>query len=114
MTIPGFTAEAALSRMNMSRQFRTDRIVYFDSREDIISMQMPNSQNTPGGSCYGFTSGTLISGTYDSQGRCCTAPANSFPVCIDCDKDKCYDRRPIIFGGNFGYGTYQGGVFKQV
>ncbi len=113
MNIPGFTAEKATNesvgrfRSNADRPFgsvRTDNLVY---------LQKPNSENTPGGKCYGRVSGTTISGTYDSTGRCCTAPApNTFPVCIDCHDvgSKCYDRavrsRFLETFGNFGQGTF--------
>jgi len=90
MKIPGFTADASLNRM--SRRYQSE--TRFSNRtKDQVQMQKPNSQNTKGGACTGHTSGTTISGTYDSLGRCCTAPPNGFPFCIDCDSDKCYDRK---------------------
>jgi hypothetical protein len=106
MGIPGFTAE--YSTYTTSRDFRTaHRGLGNGTRDSNVFMQKPNSQNTPGGSCYGRVSGTLISGTYDSLGRCCTYPPNGFPFCVDCDdvNSKCYDRQSRISstltGGNF-------------
>ena len=114
MSIPGFTAEN--STYPASRRFRSDRRRLANgTRDNQVFMQKPNSENTPGGKCYGRISGTTISGTYDSQGRCCTYPPNGFPHCIDCDDfgSKCYDRattRP----GTFTTGTFQtGGVFSR-
>ena len=107
MNMPGFKADASLygkSGRYLSKLSRSN------TNHNQVYMQKPNSQNTPGGNCYGFTSGTLITGTYDSQGRCCIYPRNAFPFCIDCDVDKCYDRRLAISGG-FTSGTFRGGVF---
>jgi hypothetical protein len=111
MNTPGFNAEAALYRTSKAFQpvFTNSRI---EVRANHVYMQKPNSQNTPGGSCIGHTSGTTITGTYDSLGRCCIHPANGFPFCIDCDVDKCFDRRTAVLGG-FGSGVFQGGVFAR-
>jgi hypothetical protein len=110
MNMPGFKAEAALYGTGKAYQ-----LVSTNSRIEVrtnrLYMQKPNSQNTPGGSCTGHTSGTTITGTYDSLGRCCTYPPKGFPFCIDCDADKCYDRRTAVLGG-FGSGVLQGGVFQ--
>jgi hypothetical protein len=90
MNIPGFTAEASLNRM--SGHYHSEASFDNGTKVNQVHMQKPNNQNTAGGACYGSTSGTIIRGTYDSLGRCCTAPPNGFPFCIDCDSDKCYDR----------------------
>ena len=107
MSMPGFKADASLYRKNARYLSEVSRP---STNYDRVYMQKPNSQNTPGGSCYGHTSGTTITGTYDSQGRCCIHPANGFPFCIDCDVDKCYDRRLVVSGG-FTSGLFHGGVF---
>lgn len=104
MRIPGFTADASLNQMHRRYQSET---TFSNTAMDEVQMQKPNSQNTAGGKCYGHTSGTTITGTYDSQGRCCIHPANGFPFCIDCDVDKCYDRKVANFavGWNFNFPT---------
>ena len=111
MKTPGFNAEAALGRTGRAYQlaFTNSRI---EARANRVYMQKPNSQNTAGGSCIGHTSGTTITGTYDLLGRCCIHPANGFPFCIDCDVDKCFDRRTAVLGG-FGSGGFQGSVFTR-
>jgi hypothetical protein len=113
MTMPQFTAEASLHKTRWRYPSESLLDLHDGIKRDQVCMQKPNSQNAPGGSCYGHTSGTTITGTYDSLGRCCTYPVNGFPFCIDCDTDKCYDRRSIILGGNFTSGTFQGGVFAR-
>lgn len=95
MRIPGFTADASLD--NLSRRYQS-ATRFSHTNDNQVQMQKPNNQNTPGGSCVGHTSGTTITGTYDTLGRCCIHPANGFPFCIDCDSDKCYDRRFTRFG----------------
>ena len=113
MKIPGFTADASLYWS--SDRYRSNSTRNFGNAMEgnRIYMQKPNSQNAPGGSCYGHTSGTTITGTYDFLGRCCIHPADGFPFCIDCDVDKCYDKRSISFGGGLTTGTFQGGVFAH-
>jgi hypothetical protein len=113
MSIPGFTAEKSTHRT--IRSFRSHpRSLGNGTRDNQIFMQKPNSENTPGGSCTGRISGTTITGTYDSQGRCCTYPPNGFPHCIDCDDfgSKCYDRASRISGA-FTSGNFQTGVFSR-
>jgi hypothetical protein len=113
MRMPGFTAEN--STYTMSR-FRSDpRSLGNGTRDNQVFMQKPNSQNTPGGSCIGRISGTVITGTYDSLGRCCIHPKDGFPFCIDCDdvNSKCYDRKPLT-SGTFTSGNFQTGIFSQV
>jgi hypothetical protein len=93
MNMPGFTADASLYKASGHYQSGATRSFGNGTKDNQVHMQKPNSQNTPGGSCYGHVSGTIISGTYDSSGRCCTGPAYpGFPTCIDCDTGKCYDR----------------------
>ena len=105
MNMPGFTADSSLYERSGHYQSEATRSSGNGTNDNRVYMQRPNSQNTPGGSCYGHTSGVTISGTYDSMGRCCIHPRNGFPFCIDCDTDKCYDRRAAIRGtfisGNF-------------
>lgn len=113
MNTPRFTAEnsiyESINHFNASRSFG------IGTNDNRVYLQKPNNENTPGGKCYGRISGTTISGTYDSMGRCCTAPSpNNFPVCIDCDyPNKCYDRavKSRIFDtlGNFQQGTFTQG-----
>src|SRR5436305_356103 len=92
--IPGFTADASLDETRGHYQSEATRRFGNGTEDNQVQMQKPNSQNTPGGACYGHTSGVLISGSYDSLGHCCTGPDyKGFPFCIDCDGDKCYDRR---------------------
>lgn len=113
MAIPGFTAEH--STYTIGRRFRSvHRSFDNPSRDGNVVMQKPNSENTPGGNCYGFVSGTLISGTYDSLGRCCTYPPNGFPFCIDCDdiNSKCYDRHTRVSGA-WTHGDLQTGMFTR-
>ena len=112
MSIPGFTAESSLGELSGRYRYNVAPSVGHMISESRVYMQKPNSQNTAGGSCYGFTSGTLIKGTYDSLGRCCTYPPNAFPFCIDCDVDKCYDRASVILGG-LRSGNFQSGVFAR-
>lgn len=95
MRIPGFTAEASCTGARRRYQSETS----FDNATKLnqVHMQLPNSQNTAGGACYGHTSGTIVAGYYDALGRCCTGPDyKGFPFCIDCDADKCYDRKASI------------------
>ena len=113
MNMPGFTADASLYETRGSYQSEATRSFGNRTIDNRVYMQKPNSQNTPGGSCIGHTSGTTITGTYDSKGRCCIYPANAFPFCIDCDLDKCWDRRTGIFG-NFPSGNLPGRVFTTV
>lgn len=112
MSIPGFTAEHSTYPTSRFRSAR--RSLGHVKRDNTVFMQKPNSQNTPGGSCYGRVSGTLISGTYDSLGRCCTYPPNGFPSCVDCDDygSKCYDR-PSRISGSLSTGNLQTGVFAR-
>jgi hypothetical protein len=113
MGIPGFTAEH--STYTTSRRFRSaHRSLGNGTRDGNVFMQKPNSQNSPGGSCYGRVSGVLISGTYDSLGRCCTYPPNGFPYCVDCDdvNSKCYDRQSRL-SGTLTRGNFQTGIFAQ-
>lgn len=115
MYIPGFTAENSTSKTTGHFQSEASRRFVNVKNDDQVYPQKPNSENTPGGKCYGRISGTTISGTYDSSGRCCTAPSpNSFPTCIDCDyPNKCYDRagKSRIFDklGNARQGTFTQG-----
>jgi hypothetical protein len=114
MPMPGFSAEISIYRA--STQYRRSRSIRDLSdwiKIERVYMQKPNGQNTPGGNCYAHISGTFITGTYDSLGRCCTYPANGFPFCIDCDTDKCYDRKPDMLGGNLTSGTFRTGVFAR-
>lgn len=112
MTIPGFSAENVIG--NTVGHFQSKAVRFLTSRENDhqVYLQKPNHENTPGGKCLGQISGTVISGTYDSMGRCCTAPLpNRFPACIDCDyPNKCYDRvvksRILDTFGNVHLGTY--------
>jgi len=114
MNMPGFTADASLYETSGHYQSEATRSFGNGTKDNQVYMQKPNSQNTPGGSCYGFTSGTLISGTYDSMGRCCTGPDyKGFPFCIHCDNDKCYDRRSLILG-TFTSGNFQRGILAPV
>jgi hypothetical protein len=113
MSLPGFTAEHSIH--SASRRFRSDpRRRGNGSRDSRVIMQKPNSENTPGGSCIGRISGTVITGTYDSQGRCCIYPKEGFPFCIDCDdvNSKCSDRKAAI-RDTFTAGGFQSGVFTQ-
>ena len=113
MRFPGFTAEH--STYVTCRGFRSaNSSLGHGTRESNVFMQKPNSQNTPGGNCYGRVSGVVISGTYDSLGRCCTYPPNGFPHCIDCDDvgSKCYDR-PSRISATLGVGDFQTGIFSR-
>jgi hypothetical protein len=111
MSLPGFTAEHSTYRA--IRSLRSDpRRLGNGERDNRVFMQKPNSQNTAGGKCYGHTSGTTITGTYDSLGRCCIYPKNAFPFCIDCDTDKCYDRASVI-RGTFTAGGFHSGVLTR-
>ncbi len=106
MNMPGFTAGASLPETSAHYQWSATPKVGMGPKANQVLMQKPNNQNPPGGSCYGFTSGTLIHGSYDSMGRCCTGPDyKGFPFCIDCDTDKCYDRAAQVLSrfnpGNF-------------
>lgn len=67
MTLPGFSADAALYWS--SDRYRSNSTRNFGNAMEgnRIYMQKPNSQNAPGGSCYGHTSGTTITGTYDFE-----------------------------------------------
>jgi hypothetical protein len=109
--IPGFTADASLYDTSLRYRSDDDRSFASGSKQDQVYMQKPNSQNTAGGKCTGHTSGTTITGTYDSLGRCCIYPKNGFPYCIDCDIDKCYDRTRVVWGGGLWSGVFGGGVF---
>ena len=94
MNIPGFTAENSTKKTIGHFHSEGSRSFGSGKNSNQVHMQRPNSENTAGGKCYGRISGTTVSGTYDSLGRCCTAPSsNGFPTCIDCDyPNKCYDR----------------------
>jgi len=110
MKIPGFTAENSTDKMTGRFQSRTSRL-FDSSNEGQVYLQKPNSENSPGGKCYGRVSGTTITGTYDSKGRCCEAPApNKFPACVDCDDvgSKCYDRavRTSVLAGSGSFATF--------
>jgi hypothetical protein len=108
MKVPGFTADASLYQTGGQYQSGGLRTFDYGAKVNQVQMQKPNSQNTAGGACYGSTSGVLIKGTYDSQGRCCTGPDyKGFPFCIDCDTDKCYDRRSAILS------TVTSGIFQR-
>jgi hypothetical protein len=110
MNIPGFTAEASLYDVS-GYQHEATRSFGDGTKDSQVQMQRQNSQNTPGGNCTGHTSGTTIQGSYDSLGRCCTGPNHpGFPFCIDCDTDRCYDRRSPIRGT---FANIQGGVFAR-
>jgi len=61
VNIPEFTAEASLYETSGHYQSQATRSFGTGTKDNQVYMQKPNSQNTPGGSCYGFTSGTLIS-----------------------------------------------------
>lgn len=115
MNMPGFTAENSIYRTISHFQSKAARSLIIGKNDHQVYLQKPNSENTLGGKCYGRISGTVISGTYDSMGRCCTAPSpNSFPVCIDCDyPNKCYDRavKSRVFDT---IGNFQQGIFTQV
>jgi hypothetical protein len=113
MNMPGFTADASLYEMSGHYKSEASRSFGNRTKDNQVHMQKPNSQNTPGGSCIGHTSGTTITGTYDSMGRCCIYPANAFPFCIDCDVDKCWDRRAGILG-TLTSRNFQGRVFAPV
>lgn len=113
MTMPGFSADASLFEASKHYQSEADRSFGNRTKYNQVYMQKPNSENTPGGSCIARTSGTTIIGTYDSKGRCCTYPPNAFPFCIDCDVDKCRDRRLGALG-TFTSGNFQGGIFATV
>lgn len=115
LRVPGFSADASLYETSGYYQSHAIRSFGKKAKGNKVYMQKPNSQNIPGGSCYGFTSGTLIRGTYDSMGRCCTYPPNGFPFCIDCDyPGKCYDRKLSIFNTFTTFGNFQSGIFAQV
>lgn len=116
MNIPGFTAENSTYKTISRFRSETTRSIGNGAKDNKVYMQKPNSQNTPGGACTGSISGTIISGTYDSIGRCCTYPPRAFPFCIDCDDlgSKCYDRNLSIFNPFVTVGNFQGGVFTQV
>lgn len=110
MNLPGFTAEASFYKKSGHYLSETMRNFGHITKDNQIYMQRPNRENTSGGKCYGSTSGVLISGTYDSLGRCCTGPDyKGFPFCIDCDNDKCYDRKSLTFG-TFASADFQGGI----
>jgi hypothetical protein len=111
MTMAGFSADASLYAKGALYQ---SDLIHFgvEAKDNRVYMQKPNSQNTPGGSCYGFQSGTIITGAYDKNGRCCETSGTGFLRCIDCDVDKCYDKAPLISGGLWS-GNFQGGVFAR-
>jgi hypothetical protein len=111
MTMPGFNADASLYARSALYQSDLARFG-MEAKNNRVYMQKPNSQNTPGGSCYGFQSGTIITGAYDSQGRCCETSGTGFLKCIDCDVDKCYDKTRLISGGLWS-GNFQRGVFAR-
>jgi hypothetical protein len=112
MTMPGFNANASLYAR--SALYRPELTRFgIERKGSQVYMQKPNSDNTPGGSCYGFQSGTIITGAYDKNGRCCETTGVGFLKCIDCDVDKCYDKAPIISGGLW-FGNFQGGVFARL
>ena len=115
MNIPGFIAEnSTYKTISRFRSETTPRIAN-GAKDNKVYMQKPNDQNTPGGACNGRISGTTISGTYDSMGRCCTYPPNGFPFCIDCDyPGNCYDRKLSIFNTFTTFGNFQGGIFARV
>jgi hypothetical protein len=79
MNMPGFTADDSLYETSGRYQSEATRSLGNGTKDNQVYMQKPNSQNTPGGSCYGHTSCTTISGIYDSMGRCCIYPSNGFP-----------------------------------
>ena len=111
MTMPGFNADASLYPRRAL--YQSDLVLFgIEAKDNRVYMQKPNSDNTPGGSCYGFQSGTIISGAYDNNGRCCETSGVGFLRCIDCDVDKCYDRVPIISGG-LRSGNFQQGAFAR-
>jgi hypothetical protein len=110
MRIPGFTADASLNEM--SRRYQSET-TFSNRTKDQVQMQRPNWENTAGGACYGHTSGTTISGTYDSQGRCCTYPPKGFPFCIDCTTDKCYDKKLTTRGLGWAFNSPTG-VFARL
>ncbi|BBJ24337.1 hypothetical protein W01_22640 [Candidatus Nitrotoga sp. AM1P] len=114
MNMPGFTAENSIYITVSHFQSEVARSFGSGKNDNQVYMQKPNSENTPGGKCYGRISGTVISGTYDSMGRCCTAPSpNNFPVCIDCDyPNKCYDR--AVKSRIDTVGNFQNGFFSLV
>ncbi|MGH8605468.1 MAG: hypothetical protein ACREXR_22560, partial [Gammaproteobacteria bacterium] len=78
MSIPGFTAEISTYKTISRFRSETTRSIGNGTKDNKVYMQKPNSENTPGGTCTGRISGVTISGTYDSNGRCCTYPPMDF------------------------------------
>jgi hypothetical protein len=110
--MPGFTAHASLYEASGNFQSEAIQGSGNGTRDNQVQMQKSKSENTPGGNCTGVTSGTIIKGTYDSQGRCCTGTdQKGFPFCIDCDTDHCYDRQSVV---RATVANIQRGVFARL
>lgn len=109
MNMPGFTAGTSLYETSGHYQSSATPSFGIGAKANQVLMQKPNSQNTPGGTCYGKAGPDIISGTYDSMGRCC-GPHGGFQACIDCDTDKCWDRPSRVLG-TFTSGDFLWGVF---
>jgi hypothetical protein len=109
MNMPGFTAGASLKETIGPYQWSLTSSFAIGAKANEVLMQKPNSENTPGGKCYGKAGPDIIQGTYDSKGRCC-GPHGGWQVCVDCDTDKCFDRASR-FVSRFTSGDFLSGVF---
>ena len=104
MNMPGFTADASLRETSGHYRSSATPGVVIGAKTNQVLMQRWNT--TPsGGACYGKVGPDIVSGTYDSMGRCC-GPHGGFQVCVDCSVNKCWDRRSFVTSGDFQWGGF--------
>jgi hypothetical protein len=121
-TIPGFTAEHSAYKAISYFRSKAARSVGSGTNENHVFLQKPNSKNTPGGDCHATTTagdgGTISTGTYDSEGRCCGPKlSNGSQFCINCDGtlSTCDDGHAPTRGTHtFTFGNFQGGLFARI
>lgn len=119
LNMPGFTAESSIS--NTVSHFQSDAARGFGSgkNDNLVYMQKPKKDNTPGGKCHATSASgtsTVNTGTYDSQGDCCGPKlANGSQLCINCDTGTCSDGNAPLRGvfDRFTIGNFQRGVFAR-
>ena len=119
MNTPGFNAENSIYENRSLFHSRAARS-FGSGNNNKVYMQRPNSENTPGGKCHASTTagsgGTINSGTYDSEGRCCGPKlSNGSQYCINCDgtKSTCDDGDKSKTGFFHPFGNFQIGSFVR-
>ena len=119
MNIPGFTAESSAYRT--ISHFQSNEAGGFGRGNNQVHLQKPNKENSPGGKCNATTTagngGTINSGTYDSDGKCCGPKlSNGSQYCINCDgtKSTCDDGHKTRVSHTFGFGNFGSGLLARI